>query len=69
MRSTAVINFAIFVKLCGANIRCVSQTNLCLHAMFSLLQLEEVYQLLNENYVEDEDNMFRFDYSAEFLRW
>jgi len=37
--------------------------------MFSLLQLEEVYQLLNENYVEDEDNMFRFDYSAEFLRW
>jgi len=32
-------------------------------------QLEEVYQLLNENYVEDEDNMFRFDYSAGFLQW
>nr|CAB3264383.1 glycylpeptide N-tetradecanoyltransferase 1 [Phallusia mammillata] len=32
-------------------------------------QLEEVYKLLNENYVEDEDNMFRFDYSAEFLQW
>lgn len=32
-------------------------------------QLKELYQLLNENYVEDDDNMFRFDYSAEFLRW
>ena len=32
-------------------------------------QLEEVYTLLNENYVEDEDNMFRFDYSRLFLRW
>jgi len=25
--------------------------------------------LLTENYVEDDDNMFRFDYSPEFLRW
>lgn len=25
--------------------------------------------LLNENYVEDDDNMFRFDYSPEFLHW
>jgi glycylpeptide N-tetradecanoyltransferase len=32
-------------------------------------QLKELYQLLNENYVEDDDNMFRFDYSPEFLRW
>jgi len=24
---------------------------------------------LLENYVEDEDNMFRFDYSKEFLKW
>ena len=32
-------------------------------------QLKELYTLLNENYVEDEDNMFRFDYSPEFLRW
>jgi len=31
--------------------------------------LQELYQLLNENYVEDDDNMFRFDYSAEFLLW
>ena len=26
------------------------------------LVLKEVYVLLNENYVEDDDNMFRFDY-------
>jgi len=25
--------------------------------------------LLTENYVEDDDNMFRFDYSTEFLEW
>ncbi|CAB4069606.1 NMT [Lepeophtheirus salmonis] len=33
------------------------------------LVLKELYVLLNENYVEDDDNMFRFDYSPEFLRW
>lgn len=33
------------------------------------LVLMELYTLLNENYVEDDDNMFRFDYSPEFLRW
>lgn len=32
-------------------------------------QLMELYVLLNENYVEDDDNMFRFDYSPEFLKW
>ena len=31
-------------------------------------QLQELYILLSENYVEDDDNMFRFDYSREFLR-
>jgi len=31
------------------------------------LQLEELYQLLTNHYVEDDD--FRFDYSAEFLKW
>jgi len=31
--------------------------------------MKEVYTLLNENYVEDDDNMFRFDYSMEFLQW
>ena len=28
-----------------------------------------MYTLLHENYVEDGDNMFRFDYSPAFLRW
>ena len=32
-------------------------------------QLMELYHLLNENYVEDDDNMFRFDYSPGFLKW
>ena len=36
---------------------------------FFLFQLKELYTLLNENYVEDDDNMFRFDYSPDFLRW
>ncbi|KAK9093831.1 hypothetical protein Scep_025300 [Stephania cephalantha] len=29
----------------------------------------EVYSLLMNNYVEDDENMFRFNYSKEFLRW
>ena len=29
----------------------------------------ELYSLLTYNYVEDEDAMFRFDYSVPFLRW
>ncbi|KAF3439630.1 hypothetical protein FNV43_RR17908 [Rhamnella rubrinervis] len=29
----------------------------------------EVYTLLKNNYVEDDENMFRFNYSKEFLRW
>ncbi|XP_006824917.1 glycylpeptide N-tetradecanoyltransferase 2-like isoform X2 [Saccoglossus kowalevskii] len=33
------------------------------------VNLNELYTLLNENYVEDDDNMFRFDYSPEFLTW
>lgn len=31
--------------------------------------LTELYTLLNENYVEDDDAMFRFDYQPEFLKW
>ncbi|KAL1500858.1 hypothetical protein ABEB36_006282 [Hypothenemus hampei] len=31
--------------------------------------LTELYTLLNENYVEDDDCMFRFDYQPEFLKW
>ena len=32
-------------------------------------QAKEVYDLLTQNYVEDDDNMFRFDYSIAFLKW
>lgn len=31
--------------------------------------LKELYTLLNENYVEDDDCMFRFDYQPAFLKW
>lgn len=33
---------------------------------FILLKL---YEFLRDNYVEDDDHMFRFDYSPEFLYW
>lgn len=33
------------------------------------LILTELYTLLNENYVEDDDAMFRFDYQPNFLKW
>ncbi|CAI5717048.1 unnamed protein product [Peronospora destructor] len=32
-------------------------------------ETQEVYDLLTQNYVEDDDNMFRFDYSVNFLLW
>eukprot|EP00747_Dinoflagellata_sp_TGD_P157684 gnl/TRDRNA2_/TRDRNA2_177759_c6_seq2.p1 gnl/TRDRNA2_/TRDRNA2_177759_c6~~gnl/TRDRNA2_/TRDRNA2_177759_c6_seq2.p1 ORF type:complete len:373 (+),score=88.27 gnl/TRDRNA2_/TRDRNA2_177759_c6_seq2:499-1617(+) len=32
-------------------------------------EIKEIYTLLCENYVEDDDSMFRFDYSISFLRW
>lgn len=32
-------------------------------------QMKEVYNLLYGNYVEDDDAMFRFNYSVDFLRW
>lgn len=32
-------------------------------------QLENVFVLLNENYVEDQDATFRFNYSREFFNW
>jgi len=31
--------------------------------------MQDVYDLLYNHYVEDDDNMFRFDYSKEFLSW
>lgn len=33
------------------------------------IQLSEMYSLLTENYVEDDDCNFRFDYSPAFLQW
>lgn len=39
-------------------------------AIFSIYtQVSELYTLLNENYVEDDDCTFRFDYSKPFLQW
>ncbi|KAI9141023.1 acyl-CoA N-acyltransferase [Paraphysoderma sedebokerense] len=32
-------------------------------------ETKELYELLSNHYVEDEDAMFRFAYSAEFLQW
>ena len=34
-----------------------------------MLQLKEVYELLNGHYVEDEEAMFRLNYCASFLDW
>lgn len=31
--------------------------------------LDELYQLLALHYVEDDDNLFRFNYGREFLAW
>lgn len=31
--------------------------------------LDELYTLLYENYVEDDDGCFRFNYSRDFLKW
>ncbi|KAI8806582.1 glycylpeptide N-tetradecanoyltransferase 1-like protein [Cladochytrium replicatum] len=33
------------------------------------VQIKELYELLSHNYVEDDDALFRFDYSADFLKW
>ncbi|KAI6177615.1 Glycylpeptide N-tetradecanoyltransferase [Aphelenchoides bicaudatus] len=32
-------------------------------------ELLELYSLLSDNYVEDDECMFRFDYSKDFLKW
>jgi glycylpeptide N-tetradecanoyltransferase len=32
-------------------------------------RIQEVYELLSNNYVEDDSETFRFNYSAEFLKW
>ena len=32
-------------------------------------EVDKLYEFLKTNYVEDEDHMFRFDYSKDFLKW
>lgn len=32
-------------------------------------QLKEVYELLSNNYVEDNEASFRFEYTADFFEW
>lgn len=49
--------------------QCVMVSSLQFSLLVIFLQVSELYALLNENYVEDDDNMFRFDYSIAFLRW
>eukprot|EP00124_Ichthyophonus_hoferi_P002132 Ihof_evm3s134 gene=Ihof_evmTU3s134 len=41
----------------------------CSMDLESTKDLDDFYDLLNVNYVEDSENMFRFDYSKNFLRW
>ena len=33
------------------------------------VDIDKLYEFLKSNYVEDEDHMFRFDYSKDFLNW
>ena len=33
------------------------------------VDLDKLYEFLKSNYVEDDDHMFRFDYSKDFLKW
>lgn len=40
-----------------------------LHVWLTAEQLEEVYELLTGHYVEDDEAMFRFNYSVSFLNW
>ena len=32
-------------------------------------EIDKLYEFLKTNYVDDEDHMFRFDYSKDFLKW
>lgn len=34
-----------------------------------VIKSEEVYELLSNHYVEDDEAMFRFNYSVSFLNW
>ncbi|KAI9841594.1 MAG: glycylpeptide N-tetradecanoyltransferase [Sclerophora amabilis] len=45
----------------------LADCSLC--SRLTIAQLAEVYELLNYHYVEDEEAMFRFNYSVSFLNW
>ena len=32
-------------------------------------ELDKLYEFLKLNYVKNDDHMFRFDYSKDFLKW
>mmetsp|Transcript_19906 Transcript_19906/g.48738 ORF Transcript_19906/g.48738 Transcript_19906/m.48738 type:complete len:409 (+) Transcript_19906:210-1436(+) len=50
-------------------LRLPSEFEWCDCDMTDLKTVDDVYSLLNGNYVEDDDSTFRFDYSREFLKW
>ena len=37
--------------------------------IFNSKDIKMLYEFLRDNYVEDDEGMFRFDYSEEFLKW
>ena len=37
--------------------------------LLNLTEMNELYDLLSNNYVEDGDSLFRFNYPSEFLQW
>lgn len=41
----------------------------CTLDLTDLAELKELYELLNNHYVEDDNAMFRFSYSQSFLHW
>ncbi|KAJ3092230.1 Glycylpeptide N-tetradecanoyltransferase 2 [Quaeritorhiza haematococci] len=41
----------------------------CLLDIDDAKEVQDLYELLAMNYVEDDDALFRFDYSASFLKW
>lgn len=49
--------------------KCILKIKKLYLCLFDSSQLDEVYDLLYENYVEDDSCSFRFKYSTEFLKW
>lgn len=47
----------------------LSEFEWCVIDVDDKAQLEELYDLLYKNYIEDDDNTFRFHYTPQFLEW